>query len=102
MFQVQIPLGGLPVNIVLVGDKVQGGVVFVKVAPVGLIVDQPEDKTKAMAVFTEDNFTICSQQMGEPIDQFEYDTAYNYKVIPAMLQWLKQQNLQEPTNIVFG
>lgn len=100
-YQVQIPLGGLPINLVLIGNKLEGRVAFVKVRPVGTIFDEPEEKTALHAVFNDDNFAIYVQQVGGEIEPFEYDTVYDYKNIPLMLRWLQQQKLQEP-NVVFG
>ena len=102
-FQVQIPLGRLPINLVLVGNKVSAEVVFVKVADrVLLVVDQPESKDAIGAVFSEENFAFFEEWVGGAIECFEYTVVYDYKEIPLMLKWLQQQNLQEPTNVVFG
>lgn len=92
MFQAQIRLGSLPVNLVLVGDRTYGEVVFVKVAPVGITMDQvPRDEVSAW--FDEDGFTFFDQHAAEDL---HYDTLYDYKNIPLMLRWLQQQNLQQP------
>lgn len=91
-YQAQIPLGGLPVHLVLVGDNTQGRVVFVKVAPVGLIFDQRE-RSLVSAWFDESGFTLFDQH--ESAD-YQYDTMYEYKELPLMLKWLQQQNLPQP------
>lgn len=84
LYQVQIPIGGMPINLVLISD---GTLVFIKVRPFGVLFDHPESGLKA--IFHEDCFTIEGEE-------FHYDTIYQYKEIPNMLGWLKQQNLQEP------
>lgn len=94
-FQLQIPLGNMPINLVLVGNRLRGQVVFVRVAP-GIVIDNGEDVTGR---FFEDVFYLMSFETGTEL--FEYNTLYDYKAYPAMLQWLKQQNLREPEMIVF-
>lgn len=91
-FQCQVPLGSLPINLVLVGNREQGRVVFVKVAPVGVIVEN-EVRDKVSAWFDEEGFTLFDQGTGET---FNYNTLYEYKEIPLMLRWLQQQQLQQP------
>lgn len=97
MYQVQVPIGSLPINLVLVGNKFRGGVVFVKVAPFRTIIDQAENGQIA-AVFTQQDFTLLSD---DAADSFEYNTVYEYKDIPVMLRWLQQQKLEQPATI-FG
>jgi hypothetical protein len=87
MHQVQIPIGQLPVNLVLLSN---GCVVFIKVGPVGAIFDQGGID----AAFFEDHFII------DGVEHW-YNTIYEYKHIPGMLGWLIRQNLQEP-NVVFA
>lgn len=94
MFQTQIPIGSLPINLVLVGDKTQGRVVFVKVAPVGLILENIDRGKETAAMFTEDEFCISNTDM--QTDVFKYNVIYDYKNIPLMLKWLQEQNLQQP------
>lgn len=89
MFQLQVPIGKMPVNLVLLSN---GTLAFVKVYNFSVIYDMPEDGVNA--VFMEDGFMIED-------DEFEYNVAYNYKAHPSMLAWLKQQNLQKP-DVVFG
>lgn len=45
--------------------------------------------------FHGDYFTLFTKE-GDDLQEFEYSTAYNYKTIPLLLAWLKQQNLQPP------
>ena len=99
-YQVQIPLGGLPVNLLLVGNTWNGRLVFVRVAPiVGAVFDLEDDGHSIRAAFYEDEFHIFGKTDGEEV--FQYDTIYDYKTIPVMLEWLQEQNLQEP-NSIFG
>jgi hypothetical protein len=87
MYQMQIPIGQLPINLVLLSD---GTLVFIKVANFGVIFDHKLGGVDA--IFHEDSFTINGT------DYF-YNTIYAYKEIPEMLQWLAQQNLQWPETI---
>jgi hypothetical protein len=84
MFQCQVPIAGMPVNLILLSD---GTIVFIKVGPVGVIFDQPE--TGIVATFHESSFFI-------DYVEYSYNTIYRYKQIPSMLTWLQQQNLIEP------
>lgn len=94
MFQAQIRLGSLPINLVLVGDSTWGEVVFVKVQEkIKTVFDEPEDTQAVMAVFTDVGFGLSTPNAA---DHFEYDTRYDYKNIPLMLKWLQQQKLQQP------
>jgi len=88
MFQIQVPIGAMPVNLILLSNAT---LAFVKVANFGVIFDMPESGVNA--VFMEDDFRIGTET-------YFYNTVYEYKTIPNMLTWLKQQNLQEP-NVVF-
>jgi hypothetical protein len=89
MHQLQIPLGQLPVNLVLLSN---GCVVFIKVASFDVIFDQAPEGVDA--VFMDDHFIIDGEE-------HSYNTMYEYKHIPGMLKWLQQQNLQEPV-VMFG
>lgn len=92
IYQAQVPLGGLPVNLMLVGNQEYGKVVFVRVAPVGVILDH-QPHTAVSAWFDDEGFTLFSWEGGE---DFKYNLMYDYKEIPLMLRWLQQQNLQQP------
>lgn len=97
-YQVQIPLGGLPVNLVLVGNKEDGQVVFVKVVPeFKAIIDFSGD---VEATFMNDGFWLGLDM--ENTEWYNYNMLYRYKEIPYMLQWLQQQNLSEPRNVTWG
>jgi len=90
IYQVQIPIGNLPINLVLLSD---GTLVFVRVAKFGCIIDQaPEGGVGA--VFYDDHFLVENEE-------FWYNTVYRYKEKPNMLKWLQAQNLTEPS-VVFG
>lgn len=86
MYQAQIPIGNnFPVNLVLLSN---GTLVFVRVANVGVLVDQaPKDGVEAL--FTDNGFTIGNEELW-------YNTIYRYKEKPEMLKWLQQQNLIQP------
>jgi hypothetical protein len=96
MFQAQIPIGSLPINLVLVGNQHKGAVVFVVVAPINNIV---YDEGTVSAAIDYQGFTLDD---GDEYENFVYNTVYEYKSIPLMLKWLQQQNLQVPQNIMFA
>lgn len=88
-YQLQVPLGGLPVNLVLVGNKEDGKVVFVVVGgPTGIY-----DTGEVQALFEQRGFTLFFEN---DVQEFDYNIIYSYKEIPLMLRWLQQQNLQHP------
>lgn len=93
IYQAQIPVGGLPINLVLVGNRDEGRVVFVKVAHFTTVFDA-NAAGDIYAAFYEDHFVIFVN--GDEEEVFQYNTAYEYKKIPAMLEWLRQQFLQQP------
>ena len=101
MFQAQIPIGNLPVQLVLVGSKGSGRVVFVRVAPFKVIFDTTEDGKFIRAAFYDDVFHIFDNGGGYE-EVFSYNTIYDYKEIPVMLDWLQKQNLMLPTNVAFA
>lgn len=90
LFQCQVPLAGLPVNLVLLSN---GTLAFVRVAEFVGIYDQRAFGQDVDAMFGRDDFAFIHD---EGYDEFAYNTAYNYKEIPSMLKWLQQQNLEEP------
>ena len=101
-YQVQVPLGGLPVNLVLVGNREHGEVAFVKVAPfAGAVFDLTDDGQDVRAVFDTHKFALFHPTDVSLDEEFHYDMLYDYKNIPVMLQWLKDQKLEEPKTI-FG
>lgn len=101
-FQCQIPIGNLPVNLVLVGNRQQAGVVFVKVQNFAPFVDQCENGFAEAAFYSNDFVLFGGDDDGETVEEFVYNTIYYYKEIPAMLKWLQKQDLQKPENIFFG
>lgn len=88
MYQVQLPIGDshrFPVQLVLRQD---GAIAFVKVYAGKFSICGDSD-TPTSHIFDEAGFTIGGED-------FEYNTAYEYKTIPAMLKYLQQQNLVNP------
>lgn len=95
-YQLQVPIGNLPVHLVLVGNKERGRVAFVRVQPFKTVVDQgPAGGVDA--TFFQECFHLGYADLEE---QFEYETVYDYKDIPLMLRWLQQQNLQQPEGVL--
>lgn len=92
MHQMMVPLGTMPINIVLLSE---GSLAFVRTANFKGVVDQPTCENCPTAIFTEQGFTI-----GE--ETFEWNTKYLYKEYKEMLQWLIAQKLEMPVNNVFG
>ena len=90
-YQIQIPLGSLPVHLILIGNKEHGRVVFTKVLPFSYVFDMGENGIAA--AFYPDEFHIIGDDVTEI---FDYDTIYEYKELPVMLEWLKRQNLRQP------
>lgn len=90
-YQVQIPLGSLPVHLMLIGNKVNGRVAFTKIMPFNYVFDVCENGI--IAAFYPDEFDIIGEGSTET---FYYDTVYDYKELPVMLEWLKRQNLRLP------
>lgn len=96
IYQCQIPLGGLPINLLLVGNKDEGKVVFVKIAPVSCIYENAS-KDEVSAMFQDTCFQFkTGDSVFDNSNVFNYNTMYDYKEIPLMLRWLQQQNLQQP------
>jgi hypothetical protein len=72
----------------------QGRVVFIKTAPITSVIDLSDDGKEVSAIFDSKGFSI-----GE--EEYSYGVAYDYKEVPVLLNWLKAQNLQWPSNIIF-
>jgi hypothetical protein len=85
MFQVQVPVGNMPINLILLGNAT---VAFVRVANFKALFN-PCEHGGVDAEFYEADFSIGGEV-------FQYNTSYPYKEIPQMLQWLKSQNLIAP------
>lgn len=94
---VQIPVGNMPINLVMF--KETRTIAFVRVANFEALLDQPEDGNRVGAFFYPEGFSLF-QGDGVPVD-FDYNTHYPYYQIPLMKGWLQQQNLQLPAEIVF-
>jgi hypothetical protein len=93
MMSVQLPLGTLPVNLVLVPHC--AGAVFVKTATFSVVLDVDyEGQGNVEGYFYKDSFQLGNDI--ETAEEFFYNQIYQYKEIPVMLQWLKQQKLQQP------
>lgn len=86
MLQVQVPLAGLPIRLVCIMDATVG---FIRTSDFQAVLDIPEDENGIDAVFYNENFYIGHTE-------YKYNTAYPYKNIPEMLQWLQQQKLEMP------
>lgn len=82
MMQVQVSIANMPVNLVL---NSEGSLAFIRVADFKTIFDQPESGINA--VFNADGFSIEDEK-------FVYNQFYQYKQMPQMLEWLKQQNME--------
>ena len=92
MYQVVTQIGDkMPISLVLLSN---GTVAFIKTNTVGVLFDHPEDPDGIKAAFDENSFTLGDEN-------FNYQTAYDYKSIEVMLSWLCQQNLQQP-HVMFG
>lgn len=83
---VQVPIGSLPVNLITLDN---GDVAFVTTSEFKAIIDLPSEDDNVGAYFDKVSFSIGDMS-------FSYSQRYNYKDIPVMLQWLKQQGLQSP------
>lgn len=87
MFQLQVSIGEtFPVSLVLLSN---GTLVWIKTTQFKPIYDSPSEPDSIAAVFSEDGFTIGD-------DEYSYNRIYEYKELPSMLKWLKQQQMQEP------
>jgi hypothetical protein len=87
--QVQMPMGALPVNLILIGNASQGAVAFIRSAITKTVFDQGE----VSARIDEDGILLHT---GQEMLDINYNTIYEYKQIPLLLKWLQQQNMQEP------
>lgn len=92
-FQVQVPIGNLPINLVLVGNREYGQIVLIKVADF-----EEFDITGEVAAKVGNSIVLKSS---EGSGTFNYNTLYDYKQLPLLLKWLQQLNLREP-NGIFG
>jgi len=88
--QIQIPIRGLPIHLVLLSN---GMVVFVRVAAFTAILEATKLDGSPYGYFFEEDFTLYADKES---NEFSYNTMYAYKTIPVMLKWLKSQELQNP------
>lgn len=79
-FQIAVPIGTLPLQLVCISDA---SIAFVKTQDFATIVDDG-------ATFSKDGFTIGKED-------YQYSTKIYYKEIPDVLQWLVAQKLESPT-----
>lgn len=82
---IQISLGNLPLTLQLFNN---GLLSIVRVANFNTIIDQPEI-VGVSAIFDNNGFIIGN-------DNYEYGHLIEYKHIPDVLNWLQQQNIQNP------
>lgn len=96
MQYVQVPIGTLPVNLLMF--PAVAGVAFVKVREFGLVGDfNYEGKNAVEAYFFPGSFVFSDDGLlAEGATDYFYGTIYQYKEIPLMLKWLQQQNLENP------
>lgn len=88
--QIQIPVRGLPIHLVLLSN---GMVVFVRVAAFSAIIEATKTDGSPYGNFFEEDFILY---VNKESNEFSYNTMYDYKTIPVMLKWLKSQELQTP------
>jgi hypothetical protein len=93
----QIPIGNMPINLVLFSEN--RTVAFVKVANFEALLDQPEDGTYVGAFFYPEGFSLFRSEAES--EDFDYNVRYPYYQMPLMKGWLMQQNLQLPAEIMF-
>lgn len=85
MYQVQVAVGNMPVNLLLLSN---GHVAFTRVSNFKALFDQCNEGN-VVAMFYEEDFTIGAET-------FQYNTSYPYKEFPDMLAWLKAQQIIQP------
>lgn len=82
---IQIP--GLPILLYCVSDA---SVILVPQTKFKTILDRSEASGGITAILDNEGFSIGGES-------FNYNEKIFYKEIPAMLQWLKQLNMEMPT-----
>lgn len=78
-WQVSVPLGTLPIQLVCISDA---SVALVRTSNFATIFD-------GTAVFANESFTIANVE-------YEYNKKVYYKQVPEFLAWLVAQNLELP------
>lgn len=83
--QVNLPLGGLPITLICLSN---GTIGFQPAGKLRTMIDQqPSDKVSAI---------IYDEGMLVGNTEIEWIVAYDYKQMPDLLGWLKQQELIMP------
>lgn len=82
--QISVPLNSLPLNIVYLSNG-QIGLVPRGIFPT--IFDSPEKGIHAI---------ITPEKMIVGTTEIKYNTSLKYKEMPELLEWLQQQNLEQP------
>lgn len=86
-FQIGIQVPGLPIALYAISDA---SLVLVPQSKFKTIVDRSEASGGITAILDNDGFSLNGES-------FNYNEKIFYKEIPAMLQWLKQLNMEMPT-----
>jgi hypothetical protein len=81
--QIALPLGNLPLNIVYISN---GTIGFQKTSNFNTIIDNSGPVT---IILSNDNILVGEEELC-------YNTAINYKELPDLSLWLKNQNLVSP------
>jgi hypothetical protein len=85
MHKCQIPIGNLPINLILWADS---EIEFIRAPKFKTIIDQKLDGVSA--IFDTESFSIGNYP------DLVYNVKYNYKEMKDILLWLQQQNLDQP------
>ena len=86
LMQVQVAIANMPINLVILSNET---LAFVRVAEFKALFDMAPTPEGVCAEFYQDTFVIDGEA-------YEYNSAYAYKTIPKMLEWLQAQNLTNP------
>ena len=86
MYQIQLPLQTLPINITCGSD---GRVGFSLKGAFPTLVDAYDEANGKVAIFDMTGFNIDGVEC-------KYNVWYDYKQMPSMLEYLKQLNMEMP------
>lgn len=86
-FQVGIQMPGLPIVLYAISDA---SVALVPQNKLKTLIDVPSESGGITAILDNEGFSINGIS-------FNYNEKIFYKEIPAVLQWLKQLNMEMPT-----
>lgn len=86
-FQISLPLSTLPIMLYCISDS---SVVLVPQTKFKTLIELPSESGGITAILDNEGFSIGGES-------FNYNEKIFYKEIPAMLQWLKQLNMEIPT-----